>query len=185
MRLNNLWPRILERFNTSRVRAQGVDVADRVVVIGMGPSITNLGTICLGSRVRFRSFKNRVRLKANENSTISIGDRTFLNDGVVITASTSIEIGSHCLIGDGVEMFDTNYHEIEEGSDVITAPIKIGHNVWIGREVLLLPGIEIGDHSVIGARSVVTKSIPARVVAAGIPAKPIRAIAASDDYIRR
>ncbi|HTJ58583.1 MAG TPA: acyltransferase [Devosiaceae bacterium] len=185
MRLDNLWPRLVDRFNTMRVRSRGVAVKDRVVFIGKRPRITNEGSINLGSRVKFRGILKGVRLKANPNSTISIGDRTFLNDGVVITASKSISIGRHCLIGDGVAMFDTNYHEIEQGSEVITAPIKIGNNVWIGREALLMPGVEIGDHSVIGARSVVTKSIPARVVAAGIPAKPIRSITADDDYIRR
>ncbi|MDB5562298.1 MAG: acetyltransferase [Hyphomicrobiales bacterium] len=185
MRFHNLWPRVVDRLATLRLKIRGVAIADKIVAIGKWPNVTNLGSITLGSGVKFRGVSKSVRLKANPDSEISIGDRTFLNDGVVIVSSVSISIGRHCLIGDRVEIFDTNYHEIEQGSDVVTAPIKIGNNVWIGREVLLLPGVEIGDHSVIGARSVVTKSIPARVVAAGIPAKPIRQIAAADDYIRR
>lgn len=185
MRLDNLWARLVDRLATMRLKSLGVSIADKIIAIGKWPRVTNLGSIDLGSGVKFRGIANRVRLKANPESTISIGDRTFLNDGVVIVSSASISIGKHCLIGDRVEMFDTNYHEIEQGSDIATAPIKIGNNVWIGREVLLLPGVEIGDHSVIGARSVVSKSIPARVVAAGIPARPIRQINAADDYIRR
>lgn len=185
MRLDNLWERLVDRLATLRLKSLGVAVADKVVAIGKWPRVTNQGGISLGSGVKFRGVSNRVRLKANPQSTISIGDRTFLNDGVVIVSSASISIGRHCLIGDRVEMFDTNYHEIEQGSDVVTAPIRIGNNVWIGRDVLLMPGVEIGDHSVIGARSVVSKSIPARVVAAGSPAKPIRQIKAADDYIRR
>jgi len=185
MHFDNLWPRIVDRFVTILLKRRGVAVPDKVVITGKAPWVTNLGAIALGSKVKFRAVSNRVRLKANPGGNISIGDRTFLNDGVVVVSSIGISIGRHCLIGDGVKMFDTDFHEIEEGAAVNTAPIKIGDNVWIGREALLMPGVEIGDHSVIGARSVVTKSIPARVVAAGVPAKPIRAINASDGWVRR
>lgn len=185
MHFDNLWPRILDRLVTMSLRRRGVWVQHKVVITGKPPRVVNLGAISLGYKVKFRAPSHKVRLKANPNATISIGDRTFLNDGVVINASIGISIGKHCLIGDGVEMFDTDFHQVEEGSEVTTARIKIGDNVWIGREALVLPGVEIGDHSVIGARSVVTKSIPARVVAAGVPAKPIRSINASDGYVRR
>ena len=185
MHFDNLWSRILNRFVTMSLRRRGVSVEDKVVIDGKLPRVVNLGAISLGYRVKFRAPSHKVRLKANPNAAITIGDRTFLNDGVVINASVGISIGKHCLIGDGVEMFDNDFHEIEQGSEVTKAPIKIGDNVWIGREVMVLPGVEIGNHSVIGARSVVTKSIPARTVAAGVPAKPIREIAAADDYVRR
>jgi acetyltransferase-like isoleucine patch superfamily enzyme len=185
MHFDNLWPRILDRLVTMSLRRRGVSVQGKVVITGKPPRVVNLGAIALGYKVKFRAPSHKIRLKANPNATISIGDRTFLNDGVVVNASVGISIGKHCLIGDGVEMFDTDFHQIEEGAEVTTAPIKIGDNVWIGREALILPGVEIGDHSVVGARSVVTKSIPARVVAAGVPAKPIRSIAASDSFVRR
>ena len=186
MRLNTLWTRLANRLNTMRVRSCGVATPGPVTIVGKRPHITNAaGSIVLGVAVQFRGTFKGVRLKASPQARISIGDRTFLNEGVVIAAVEAINIGRDCLIGDDVKIFDTNFHEVEQGSRVLVAPIRVGNNVWIGREALLMPGVEIGDHSVIGARSVVTKSIPARTLAAGIPAKPIRSITAADDYVRR
>jgi acetyltransferase-like isoleucine patch superfamily enzyme len=65
------------------------------------------------------------------------------------------------------------------------APIRIGNNVWIGRNALIFPGVDIGDHSVIGAGSIVTRSIPDRSVAVGNPARPIKRLSASDGFVRR
>ena len=184
MRLDNLWSRLIDRLVTLSLKRRGVAMADKVVVIGKHPRVVNQGRISLGSHVKFRSTMFRVRLKSNPNGNIAIGDRTFLNDGVAINSSVSISIGSHCLIGDGVGMFDTDYHEIEQGRPILSAPIKIGDNVWIGREALLMPGVEIGDHSVVGAGSVVTRSVPARSLVAGNPARIIREIEASPGYVR-
>lgn len=60
-------------------------------------------------------------------------------------------------------------------------PITIGHNVWIGAGVNVMPGVSIGDNSVIGAGSVVTRDVPANVVAAGVPCRVIRSIAALNE----
>ena len=88
------------------------------------------------------------------------------------------------MIGDNVQIRDSNYHEVDEGAGVYSAPIHIGKNVWIGNDSKILPGVDIGDHSVIGAGSVVTKSVPSCVVAAGNPARIIRNITVSESYFR-
>jgi acetyltransferase-like isoleucine patch superfamily enzyme len=64
----------------------------------------------------------------------------------------------------------------------IIKPITIGNNVFIGRDVIILPGVTVGDNTIIGARSVVTKDIPCNTVVAGVPAKEIKKI---DDYYNK
>ena len=81
-------------------------------------------------------------------------------------------------------MHDTNFHEVEEGEDIITTPIKIEDNVWISARSIILPGVEIGRNSVIAAGSVVTKSVPKNSLAAGVPAKVLKNLKCSDNYVR-
>ena len=70
----------------------------------------------------------------------------------------------------------TAEHDLRNRKNIVTKPVKIGKNVWIATRSIILPGVSIGDHSVIGAGSVVTHSIPAHCLAAGNPAKIIRKI---------
>ncbi|QPC89333.1 DapH/DapD/GlmU-related protein [Mesorhizobium sp. INR15] len=165
-------------------RARGIGIADRVSVLGVPPHIAGKGTIKLGSLVSFRGFGSRSWFHVLGNASLSIGSRSFINSGVMIDVSAAVSIGKNCLIGDCVVIQDSNYHEIDEGSGVKTKAVVIGDNVWIGRNSIILPGVEIGDHSVVGAGSVVTKSVPPRSLIAGNPAKLIREIVASADYIR-
>jgi acetyltransferase-like isoleucine patch superfamily enzyme len=172
------------RLITSLWRLRGVSIEDRVAVLGRAPKIAGAGRITLGSRVSFRGFGARSWFHVHEGATIAIGARSFINSGVMIDAASSVMIGERCLIGDAVVIQDSNYHEIDEGAGVKVAPVSIGDNVWIARGAIILPGVAIGDHSVIGAGSVVTRNVPARVVAAGNPARVLRDIAASDRFSR-
>ena len=96
---------------------------------------------------------------------------------------TNITIGKNCFIGPNCGMYTVNHplaaEERNKGYE-ITAPISIGDNVWIGADVTILPGVAIGDNSVIGAKSLVTKSIPANVIAVGSPCEILRAITEND-----
>lgn len=165
-------------------KARGVRLRDRVAIEGATPDVYAAGRIALGSRILFRSRHGRSRLTAQPGARLSVGDRCFVNSGVVIDASLSIEIGAHCLLGDGCQIRDSNYHEIDEGAGVKRAPVVIGRNVWIGINAILMPGVSIGDHSVVGANAVVTQSVPPRSLVAGNPARVIREITASDAFVR-
>jgi acetyltransferase-like isoleucine patch superfamily enzyme len=165
-------------------RMKGVKVRDRVICDGLSPSIGNAGLLELGSRTSFRGKRRRTRLGAADGATLRIGDRCFINIGTVIEASSRIEIGSRTKIGDEVLILDSNYHEVSEGAGVKSAPIAIGRNVWIGNRAIILPGVSVGDHSVIAAGSVVTRDVPARAVVAGNPARVVRDVACSDTYVR-
>ena len=122
----------------------------------------------------------------------TIGDFTLLN-GALIMAEELIEIGSHCLVSWNVGIADSDFHPLEPAQRLIdskalapffanrpprpqlaTAPVKIGDNVWIGMNAVILKGTTIGENSVVAAGSVVTKSVEPNTVVAGNPAVVVR-----------
>lgn len=113
------------------------------------------------------------------NALINIGDNTRIH-GSCIHAFEKIEIGNNCLIAANCQIIDSNGHALEKNkrfsSQGFTSPIKIGNNVWIGTGCIILPGVSIGDGSIVAAGSVVTKSIPENCIYGGNPAKFIRKI---------
>jgi len=110
---------------------------------------------------------------------ITIGPRTFINVGLTALDVAPIRIGADCQIGPNVQLLTpTHPIDAERRRDRLESaePITIGDNVWLGGGVIVLPGVSIGDDTVVGAGSVVTKDLPARVVAVGNPARIVREI---------
>jgi maltose O-acetyltransferase len=110
-------------------------------------------------------------------TNITFGDRCFANFGLTALDVAPITIGDDVQIGPYVQLL-TPTHPVEPGPRRAkwesTAPITIGDNVWLGGGVIVLPGVSIGADTVVGAGSVVTKDLPAGVVAVGNPARVIR-----------
>ncbi len=153
-------------------------------VRGARPRILNQGTVRIGHRFKADGLRARIELGALPGGELIVGDDVYLNGGVSAVASTRIEIGDHTRIGDHTMLLDSDVHEVEQGAGVRRAPVRIGRNVWIARNCTILPGVEIGDHSVVAAGSVVTRSVPPRTLVAGVPARPIRELRADDDWVR-
>ncbi|QHI68086.1 acyltransferase [Tichowtungia aerotolerans] len=135
----------------------------------------------LGYHLAPKTGRGEILIQARTpESEIIIGKGTALSNNIALISCSKISIGTNCNIGDQVSIYDTDFHEISpetrNNSAGETLPIKIGMNVWIGSRVIILKGVDIGDHCVIAAGSIVTKSIPDRSLAAGIPAKIIRTI---------
>lgn len=110
---------------------------------------------------------------------IEIGHNFYANHNLTILDGAKVTFGDNVFIGPNCGFY-TAGHPVEakprnEGLEY-AHPITVGHNVWIGGHVVVLPGVNIGDNSVIGAGSVVTKNIPANVIAVGNPCKVIRQI---------
>ena len=108
---------------------------------------------------------------------ISVGKRFFANFNFTVLDEAPVTIGDDCFIGPNVSIYTACHSTdpVERNSRREWAqPVKIGNNVWIGGSVTILPGVTIGDNTTIGAGSVVTKDIPANVIAAGNPCKVIR-----------
>jgi acetyltransferase-like isoleucine patch superfamily enzyme len=116
-------------------------------------------------------------LNCLKSGTIEIGEDTFVNDRCSITAyATAVKIGNDVFVGPGTVMhtYDHNFQRIDvpigkQGGT--TKPIIVEDDVWIGANCTILGGVTIGAHSVIGAHSLVNKSIPPYSVAYGVPCK--------------
>lgn len=120
----------------------------------------------------------QVRLETIGAGRITIGDDVVLSPGTVIVAHQQVEIGSHTLIGEYCSIRDQD-HRTDVGTPIrqagyVTAPVRVGSDVWIGRGCVVLKGVTIADRAVIGANSVVTRNIPAAEIWAGAPAHALR-----------
>lgn len=125
-----------------------------------------------------------VRLKAGFSGKITIGKRVFIHDYSFIFAHNALVIGDNTLISPQVFITDFNHrfphskykHLISHEIGYINKTVKIGKNVWIGAQTVILPGVSVGDDVIIGAGSVVTKNIPAGSTVVGNPARVIKKI---------
>lgn len=107
---------------------------------------------------------------------ISIGNNVQIGPRAYLDGAGGIELGDGCIIAPEVKIysrshnFDDNVQALPFDNVMLVAPVKVGRYVWVGANAIVLPGVEIGDGAVIGAGSVVSKSIPACAVAVGNPA---------------
>ncbi|UKT63251.1 acyltransferase [Pedobacter mucosus] len=146
--------------------------------------IINKGNLKLGKGIRFYSTFKSNPIGMNKFCTIYVENNASLDildnagfSAVSIYCANKIEIGYNLFCGANVSIWDTDFHPLNY-SDRITnrddlasnRPIKIGHNVFIGANSIILKGVNIGDRSIIGAGSVLTKSVPADEIWAGNPA---------------
>lgn len=114
------------------------------------------------------------------SGVLRVGDRVTFGHHCTVAARELVEIGADCLIAELVSIRDHD-HESRDSTIPIrlqgarTAPVHIGRNVWLGSKVTVLKGVRIGDNAIIAAGAVVTKDVPADVIAAGVPARVLRA----------
>ena len=117
---------------------------------------------------------------------LKFGENVQMNDYVHITAAKSVEIGDNVLMASKIYISDCSHGSyLGDSSDsspltspidrpLSVKPVKIENNVWLGEFVSVLPGVTIGQGTIVGANSVVSKSLPPNVIAVGSPAKPIK-----------
>jgi maltose O-acetyltransferase len=154
---------LLDRFNQT-----GVDdpAERRGLLLGL------LGEYGEGSEIK-------PPLRCDYGYRIRVGARTFVNYGLVALDVASIEIGDDVQIGPNVQLL-TPTHPLEPDARrakwEAAEPIAIEGNVWLGGGVIVLPGVTIGENTVVGAGSIVTKDLPPNVVAAGNPARVVRSL---------
>lgn len=133
------------------------------------------GAIVLGERVLIRGSMTPVELLARPGGRIEIGEGTFINYGTSITAYDSVRVGRDCHIGHYVFINDNDEHDIEDKvKRPPSYPVVLEDRVWLGTRVTVLKGVRIGHDAVVGAGSVVTRDLPPRSIAAGVPARVLR-----------
>ena len=172
------------------MRAAGVIVGRGLSAIG-SPVVSRLpdSEIRLGEDVTLISVSIATALGVNHpvvlrtlaaGATIRIGSRVGISGGS-ICAAKSVEIGDDTLLGANVTITDTDFHSLHPAyrrghshPTIGVAEVRIGKRVLIGTNAVVLKGVIIGDNSVIGAGSVVTRSIPPNCIAAGTPCRVLR-----------
>lgn len=115
---------------------------------------------------------------SNPGASLVIEEHVYIGPRAVLGFHGPVVIGAHTAIGANFQV-SAQSHDLDAREDIATATvpsrgISVGRHCWIGNDVKVLDGVEIGDHVVIGAGSVVTKSIPAGSVAYGVPCKVVR-----------
>jgi acetyltransferase-like isoleucine patch superfamily enzyme len=141
-------------------------------------TILNGGSITIGDRCNFGKYAH---LKVN-GGRIVLGERVKINRFCIVQAHQSVVIENDVLTAPYVHIMDAN-HNFETDRSVKEAdgkwgltsqPVVVGADAWLGSRVVVLAGVTIGAHAVIGAGSVVTKDVPPSVVAAGVPCKVLK-----------
>ncbi|WFE84721.1 sugar O-acetyltransferase [Parabacteroides chongii] len=108
---------------------------------------------------------------------IEVGENFYANVNLVILDGAKVSIGDNAFIAPNVGIYTAGHPlDVEQRNRGLeyALPVTIGHNVWIGAGVSILPGVMIGDNTVVGAGSVVTKDIPSNVLAVGNPCRVIK-----------
>ncbi len=122
-------------------------------------------------------------LRANWGRHTHFGRQVYANFNLTLVDDTHIFIGDCVLIGPNVTIATAGHPiepELRQQAAQFNVPVRIGNNVWIGANSVVLPGVTIGDNSVIGAGTIVTRDIPANVVAVGNPCRVMREIGERD-----
>ncbi len=164
---------------SSRIAQRAVVLIDEYAkrCVSGDPSAIDTLRAALGTLGEDAVIKPPLHVDYGEN--LHVGARTFINFNLTALDVAPIMIGEDCQIGPNVQLL-TPTHPVEPQlrRDKLEAarPISIGDNVWLGGGVIVCPGVTIGDNSAIGAGSVVTRDIPANVVAVGSPARVLREI---------
>ncbi len=138
-------------------------------VVGPKVEMVNAANIRVG---RDCLFQEHIYMRAGNQGRITIGDRAALNSFVRIFGHGGISIGDDVQLGPGT-LITTTQHDFHGDLEASFEPVVICERAWIGANVTVLPGVTIGAYAVVGAGSVVTKDIPPRSIAVGVPARVI------------
>lgn len=130
---------------------------------------TLLYRILFGGRFEFpfdSTFRRNFGIYLGKGARIAVGHNVFFNRGCSINCLESVEIGDNCIFGENVKIYDQN-HRFAERNEIIRnqgysiAPVNIGKGCWICSNAVILKGVTIGEHSVIGAGCVISQDVPA------------------------
>ncbi|MBQ8133030.1 MAG: acyltransferase [Clostridia bacterium] len=180
--IRGIWNRILFLPTKFRLKKCGTKVLFESTFEVEGAKYITIGNN-FRSKPRFHIAAIEVHNGLHFSPDIIIGNNVSINYDVHIACIDRIEIGDGTLLASKVFITDHNHGDTDiqtlkippqDRKLISKGPVVIGKNVWIGENVCIMPGVVIGDNCIIGANSVVTNSIPAYTVSAGVPAKIIK-----------
>ncbi|WP_322907587.1 DapH/DapD/GlmU-related protein [Paenibacillus sp. SGZ-1009] len=173
-------------FSEQRIMAGAGMIAVGMPIVDKEPgSSITIGRNCILCSADYSNpiglnHRTVIRTLASD-ANITIGDDVGIS-GASICAMSSVNIGNEVMLGVNVQISDTDFHPLKpdgrrfnkNSADIGIAPTAIEDNVWVGANSIILKGVTIGKNSIIGAGSIVSASIPANCIAAGVPARVIK-----------
>jgi carbonic anhydrase/acetyltransferase-like protein (isoleucine patch superfamily) len=133
------------------------------------------GEVVVDEGAWLRTEIEPICLVAYPGARLHIGPETLLN-GCKLSAKAEVVIGRRSMVGPGSRVYDADQHPFDAERPEQIAPVRIGEYVWVASDVTVMRGVTIGDHAVVGARSVVLRDVPAHTLALGTPAEPRGAV---------
>ena len=169
-----LWRYLRRRFFTAagwRWRTDGLLFLGRGLELQVAP----------GAQVEFGRFVwigDGTKIRCHEGR-VEIGAKTVMGQECTVSAYQRVRIGEQCVIADRAMFIDFDHGVVEvdrpiRQQGIYKRDVEVGSNVWIGYGACILRGVRVGDNSIVGTNSVVTRDVPANAVVAGIPARIIR-----------
>lgn len=151
------------------------EVGPRARVFGKSPEIRNHGAVRIGADFTTSNTFGTVQFATAQGGAIDIGDEVSVNYGTSLSARRGIRIGNRSKIGPYCILADSELPlPLDAPSGNPARAIEIGHDVWLGGRVTVLPGTRIGSGAVVSAGSVVSGDVPPNAVVAGNPARVLR-----------
>jgi acetyltransferase-like isoleucine patch superfamily enzyme len=168
--LRYLWRRLLTRAGW-RWRTDG----PLFLGSGLELQVGRKGRVEFG---RFVWIGEGTKIRCHEG-VVEIGAKTVMGQECTISAYKRVRIGEQCVIADRAMFIDFDHGVVEverpiRRQGIYTREVEVGSNVWIGYGACILRGVSVGDNSIVGTNSVVTKDVPANAVVAGVPARIVR-----------
>lgn len=162
------WDYGRQRLN-AQWRLRAVQVGQQATILGR-PQVEATDMI-VGDHFKICSSYRRTLISGW--GRIRIGDRVFINSGVVLFSALEIELGDDVAIANEAYLVDTNSHGVE-GKPARSAPVRIGNGTWVGARAIVLPGVTIGARAVVAAGAVVSRDVADETMVAGNPARVVR-----------
>lgn len=127
---------------------------------------------------RFCWIGDGTKIRSHEG-LVEIGQKTVFGQECTISSYEHVRVGEQCVIADRAMLIDFDHGVVEierpiRVQGIYTRPVEVGSNVWIGYGACFLRGVRVGDNSIVGTNSVVTRDVPANAVVGGVPARVLR-----------
>ncbi|HEV7492909.1 acyltransferase, partial [Baekduia sp.] len=175
--LSPKYARLLLRLGWLKLRFGRRLVTDGMCFVGPGVTLE----IKRGARLvlgRWSWIGHGCKIRVHEGE-VRIGAKTVLGQECTISAFQHVAIGRECVVADRVMLIDFDHGVVDVErpirlQGIYKRDVRVGHNVWVGYGACFLRGATVGDNSVIGTNTVITKDIPADAVVAGAPARVLR-----------
>lgn len=130
------------------------------------------GLVDIGDGTWLRTEVGEIHLVAFAGATLRLGRQCLIN-GAHLSAKSELRMGFKSMAGPGARIFDADQHDFDAERPERREPVHIGDHVWIASDVTILKGVTVGDHAIVGTRSVVTRDVAPHTVVAGAPAREL------------